>query len=377
MDSKKILLVANTDWYLHNFRTSLGKFLQNKGYVVVFVSPHGEFVQDIVRNGFKYVNWNVGRRSMGFISELKSIWRLVKIYQQEKPLLVHHFTIKPVLYGSIAAKLSNVNSVVNSITGLGYIFLNESWRGNLLRTVLFPIYKFVLNNKNSHTIFENQVDREIFVDKHFVDAASTSIIQGVGVDEELYCFSPEIENEIPLIIFPARMLYDKGVETLVGASRILKDKTKIRIALVGDLDPGNPSMIEKSIIEEWEKEGLIEWWGFRKDMLTIYQSSNLVTLPSLGEGLPTVLIEAASCGRAIVTTDVAGCRDVVQDGVNGILVPPKDPDALADAILSLINNPKKREKMGQEGRRIVLEKFTSKKVNEDTLKVYQTDFWEI
>jgi len=372
MERNKILLVANTDWYLQNFRTSLGKFLQNQGFEVVFVSPNGEFVQEIEKNGFNHIIWNVGRRSMGLTSELKSIWKLIKIYKQEKPLLVHHFTIKPVLYGSLAAKLSKINAIVNSITGLGYIFLNESWRGKLLRTFLFPIYKFALNNKKSHTIFENQGDREIFLENHFVTSTLTSIIQGVGVDEEYFYPSHEPLNDIPLIIFPARLLYDKGVETLVDASRILKDKTKVKIALVGDLDPGNPSMIDKSVIQKWEKEGLIEWWGFQSDMLRIYQSCNLVTLPSLGEGLPTVLIEAASCGRAIVATDVAGCRDVVLDGVNGILVPPKDPNALANAILFLINDAKKREKMGQEGRKIVLEKFTSKKVNEETLKVYQT-----
>jgi glycosyltransferase involved in cell wall biosynthesis len=166
------------------------------------------------------------------------------------------------------------------------------------------------------------------------------------------------------------MLLDKGLNTLVEAVRILKGKTKARFALVGDIDPGNPTSVQETVLRKWEQEGLVEWWGFQKDMLTVYQNSSIVTLPSLGEGLPTVLIEASACGRPIVTTDVAGCRDVVIDGVNGLLVLPNQPAALAQALDTLLHDPDKRMQMGIAGRKIVLDRFTDKQVNQETLSVY-------
>jgi glycosyltransferase involved in cell wall biosynthesis len=166
------------------------------------------------------------------------------------------------------------------------------------------------------------------------------------------------------------MLYDKGLGTLINAARILKRKIRLRIALVGDLDPGNPSSVEEKTIKSWEKEGLVEWWGFNEDMLSVYQRSNIVVLPSFGEGLPTVLIEAAACARPIVATDVAGCRDVVIHNVNGLLVPVDHAESLAIALETLLRQPEMCVLMGEAGRKMVLEKFTDKIINNKTLLVY-------
>jgi glycosyltransferase involved in cell wall biosynthesis len=372
MPNQKVLLVANTDWYLFNFRFSLAKYLREKGFDVVFVSPDGEYRESIIQNGFQHIIWNLNRRSTFIFSEVKALIELLRIYKREKPALVHHFTIKPVLYGSIASRLLRIKAAVNSITGLGYIFLSNDWKGKLLRIFVFPIYKFSLSHPNNFIIFENSYDRDVFIKNKFVKKERSLIIQGVGFDEDYYSYSPEPILERPLVILPARMLYDKGISTLVEAAKILKAKVSVKIALVGDVDPGNPSSIDISTIRNWERDGLVEWWGFQRDMRHVYQNCNIVTLPSLGEWLPTVLIEAAACGRVIVATDVAGCRDVVKDGVNGFLVPPNNPDALAEAILDLINDPAKRKLMGKEGRSIAEEKFTNKIVNNKTLDVYQT-----
>ncbi len=371
MRGKKILLVANTDWYLYNFRLSLGKYLRDQGYEVIFVSPRGNYVDDIIANGFRFLEWEVGRRSILIYKEIWSIFKIWKIYKSEIPVLVHHFTIKPVLYGSIAARFSKVKGVINSITGLGYLFLSKDWMGKILKLIVFPLYRFSLSGGHVHNIFENIYDQQTFLIQKFTDLEKSSIINGVGVDEDTFSLTPDPETEIPLIVLPARMLYDKGVKTLVEASTILKRNMKLKIALVGELDPGNPSYIDENTIKKWENEFGVEWWGFNKNMQEVYKNCNIVTLPSLGEGLPTVLIEAAACGRPIVTTDVAGCRDVVQDGVNGFLVPPNNPEELANAIYKLIENPALRIKMGLEGRRIVLEKFTSKLINKKTNQIYQ------
>ncbi|PKO07316.1 MAG: glycosyltransferase family 1 protein [Chloroflexi bacterium HGW-Chloroflexi-3] len=372
MPNSKVLLVANTDWYLFNFRLSLAKFLRDKGFDVVFVSPDGEYRESIIQNGFQHILWHLNRRSTSIFFEAKALIELFRIYKIEKPDLVHHFTIKPVIYGSISSRLLSIKATVHSITGLGYIFLSNDWKGKLLRLFVFPIYKFSLSHQNNFIIFENSYDRDVFIKHKFVKIERTSIIQGVGVDEDYYGYSPDPNLEVPLVILPARMLFDKGINTLVEAAKILKAKVSVKIALIGDVDPGNPSSIDVSTIQNWESEGLVEWWGFQKDMRQVYQNCNIVTLPSLGEGLPTVLIEAAASGRAIVATDVAGCRDVVKDGENGFLVPPNNPNALADVILDLINDPAKRELMGKKGRSIAEEKFTTQIVNNKTLDVYKT-----
>jgi glycosyltransferase involved in cell wall biosynthesis len=168
------------------------------------------------------------------------------------------------------------------------------------------------------------------------------------------------------------MLWDKGVGTLIEASRLLRRKHPVRIIFVGEPDPGNPASVPEATIQQWVKEGLVEWWGFCRNMASVYQSGHIVTLPSLGEGLPTALIEASACARPIVTTDVPGCRDIVTDGVNGFLVPPNQPDALAEALERLYLDKPLRERMGAAGREIVLDRFTTTLVNQKTMDVYRS-----
>ncbi len=371
MNSQKILLIANTDWYLYNFRLALAQFLQAQGFEVVLVAPGGNFAPEIEAKGFRFIEWNVGRRTISPPGEFQALAGLIKIYQAEKPVLAHHFTIKPVLYGSLAAKYARVPAVVNSVTGLGYVFLKEGWQGDRMRSLVLPFYRFAFSRLYLRVIFENENDRSTFTQLGLVKASESVVVRGAGVNAEHFQPAPEPSLDEPLVVFPARMLYDKGLGTLVEATRILKGRVKARFALVGDTDRGNPTSVEESALKGWEQEGLVEWWGFQKDMRSVYQNCNIVTLPSLGEGLPTVLIEAAACGRPIVTTDVSGCRDVVVNNVNGLLVPPNQPEALAQAIETLIRQPEKRVQMGQAGRQMVLEKFTDQQVNREIFSVYQ------
>lgn len=370
MKQGKILLIANTDWYLYNFRLSLARFLRDLGWEVVLVSPPGEFVVGFQQNGFRWIEWKLGRQSIIPFLELRSILHLHHIYENEKPVLVHHFTVKPVLYGSLAARRAHVPAVVNSITGLGYVFLQNSLKAKLLRKVVLTLYRQALRHPNLELIFENDGDRTFFIKQTLIPQSQGNVIQGVGVDISRFRPLPEPVGT-PLIIFPARMLFDKGLGVLVEASRILRLHVTARIALVGQPDPGNPATVTENNLHAWEEEGLVEWWGFRQDMDVVYQNCHIVTLPSMGEGLPTVLIEAAACARPIVTTDVPGCRDVVADGINGILVPPNDPQKLADALEQLICDPKMRMRMGAAGRERVLDQFTDIQVNQQTLAVYK------
>jgi glycosyltransferase involved in cell wall biosynthesis len=366
----KILLVSNTDWYLFRFRSSLANFLREQGNEVVFVSPPGRFVSNIREQGFRWLAWQVGRQSINPISELKAILDLCRIYSHEEPSLIHLHTIKPVIYGSLAARLARVPAIVNSITGRGYVFLGKDIRARLLRTIVKNVYRFILRSPMSMTIFENEMDHKYFLDENLVNYGASFVIEGVGVDVDHYTFSSEPDG-IPVVAFAGRMLWDKGVGTFIDAVRLLHSKVRARFILVGEPDPGNPASIDVGMLNRWVNEGIVEWWGWRADMHAVFESSHIVVLPSFGEGLPTILLEAAATGRPIVATDVPGCRDVVVDGSTGFLVSLQNPPQLAAAIEKLIKNSVLRKSMGKAGREYIIRRFSSSKINRETYDIYQ------
>ena len=366
---KKILLIANTDWYLYRFRLLLAQTLRENGHEVILVSPAGRYVPNIQAEGFKHLCWSVSRQSINPFGEIKSIAKLFNILRQEQPDLVHLHTIKPVIYGSLAARLAKTPFTVRSITGRGYIFLGTDLRARFLRPVIKQIFRFVLQGPHGATIFENETDRQYFITSKMVRPQDTRLIQGVGVDTNFYLPLKEASGP-PMVVLASRLLWDKGIDAFVDAAKILRSKTSTRFVLVGEPDPGNPASIPQETIQQWVNDGLIEWWGWQSDMRSIFAACHLVALPSLAEGVPTVLLEAAASGRAIVTTDAPGCREVVRHGVNGLLVPLRDPQALADAIQTLLENPQLRQEMGLRGREIVEKEFSSEIVIAQTLGVY-------
>lgn len=367
----KVILAANTDWYLYNFRLALARFLQETGYEVVLVSPAGKYSPGFSSSGFRWVEWEVGRQTMSPWQEVPSFVRLARIYHREKADLIHHHTIKSVLYGSLTARFLREENVVNSITGRGYVFMGKGAKARLLRYFIKNFYRRALNHPNFAAIFENDADRQYFIDQRFIAPQRTWLIPGVGVDPERFRPSPEPDG-LPVIFLVGRLLWDKGVGVLVDAARILHARQRrFRVALVGEPDPGNPGSIEASVLQAWAKEGVVEWWGWKPDMSAVYPQSHIIVAPTMyGEGVPTVVLEAAACGRPVVTTDMPGCRDVVLNHVNGLIVPPDDVHALAEALDQLISNQPLRLKMGAEGRRLVLDRFTTRHINSATLEVY-------
>ena len=377
MIPQKVILVANTDWYLYNFRLALARFLRDQGFEVVLISPSGRYASLLQQAGFRWIEWRVGRQTLTPWAEFTALLQLARLYRQEKPALVHQHTIKPVLYGSLAARLARVPAVVNSITGRGYVFVAEDRKARLLRRVVGPLYRLAFANPHCAVIFENDVDRQYFVRQRLLHAVRARLIEGVGVDIERFTPMPEPAGA-PVIVLPARMLWDKGVGVLVDAARLLNEGEtpvcgKARVALVGVPDPGNPASIDEATLRGWEAEGVVEWWGWQEDMSTVYPRCHIVTLPTVyGEGVPTALLEAAACGKPLVATDAPGCRDVVRHEINGLLVPSNDPPALADALRRLAGDPDLRGRMGVASRQLVLEKFTTGQVNAATLQVYES-----
>ena len=362
----KILLYANTDWFLYNFRLATAEAMSARGDEVVLVTPPGRYSLKLQEAGFRWVEFRMERRGANPFVEAGTISHLARLYRAEKPDLVHHFTIKCVLYGSLAARISGIRTTVNSLTGLGYVFTGRRF---LIRVAIGLAYRLIL--RGTATIFENPADRDLFLERGWVNPGSSTVILGAGVDLERFQAAPEPPGQ-PVVIFPARMLWDKGAGEFVAAARALRAQgSRARFVLVGESDPGNPTGVPLSTLEGWQKEGVVEWWGWREDMEQVLASAHIVCLPSYREGLPRTLVEAAAVGRPIVTTDVPGCRDVVTEGVNGLLVPPGQAVPLAAALRKLLDDPLMRGRMGAGGRRVAEEKFGAEHIAGQTLAFYQ------
>ncbi len=363
----RILLFANTDWYLYNFRLSLAKELRDQGHEVILVSAPGPFQKPLEESGFSWIPFQLSRQGLNPFYELWTLVRLTRLYRKLHPDIVHHFTIKPVLYGSIAAHLLRIPGIINSITGLGHLFIDSEPITRLVRQLASWLYR--MNLRGTEVIFENPEDRRIFIEWKFIKPEQSHLILGTGVDVER--FRPTVKENNPLIVlFSSRMLVTKGVLEYVEAVRILKEKgLNARFALAGKADPGNPASIPEEQIDEWKQSHLVEWWGWQDDMPSALAKADIFCLPSYREGVPNALLEATACGLPIVTTDTPGCRDVVADGVNGLLVPVKNAQAIADALETLLLDPQLRKKMGAAGREIAVS-FSDIKVNRETLAVY-------
>lgn len=366
----KLLLSSNTDWYLYNYRLPLAKFLRAHGWEVVLLSPHGSYVEKIQEAGFRWLGWDLGRKTVAPWGETAAIREVGRIYRAEQPDIVHHNTIKPSIYGSLAAREAGVPGIVNSITGRGYVFLGRDLRARLLRVLVHRMYRRAFRPENVRAIFENQTDRQYFIDQRLIDPDRTWLIESSGVDADRFIPSPEPEG-VPVIMMAARMLWDKGVAELVEAGRRIGAPERARIVLVGEPDEGNPNAIPRSQLEAWEAAGVVDWWGFRGDMPAVLASCHIFTLPTrYAEGLPVSLLEAAASGRPVVTTWMPGPQDFVVDGETGFLVPPGDSAALAGALERLVQDPALRGRMGKAGRLRVEESYTSEIVNRRTLAVY-------
>ena len=321
----------------------------------------------------KLIPIKLSRHSKNPYAEAVILKQLIKIYKDVRPQVVHHVALKPVIYGSIAARITGVPATVNAMAGLGYLFSSESIMARLLRPVIKGLFRLLLNNEHATLILQNPDDIEVICGNGTVDRDRVRLIMGSGVDTREYRWQPE-SGDVPIVLLASRLLWDKGVGEFVEAARILKREGAVaRFVLAGEGDDENPGSIRARQLEDWQAQGDVEWWGRCSDMPTIFAKSHIVCLPTnYGEGVPKVLIEAASCGRPIVTTDAPGCREIVLDGENGFLVPIKDVDALVCAIRKLLDSPDLRLRMGLAGRQLVKRKFSLTTVVNETLAVYES-----
>ena len=368
----KVLFFANTEWYLFNFRLGLARYLRDKGVEVVMMSPPGEYGPQIEAAGFRWFPLPMDRRSLNLVTELKLLKRILEIYKAERPDVVHNFTIKCVVYGSLAAQLAGIKERINAVTGLGHVFINDSVKTRVLRPFVKSLLRLALFGSHSRLILQNPDDVQLFTQLGLIGAERIHLIKSSGVNTDLFMPIQRKRGQRFRILLASRLLWEKGIREYVGAARQMRGRAEeLEFLLAGSSDPGNPSAVPEEDIAQWSKEGLLKVLGYVEDMDALMRTADLVVLPSYREGVPRGLIEAAAMGLPIVTTDAPGCREIVDNGVNGFLVPVKDEQTLAGKIEYLLDNPEVCLHFGAAGRQKVLEEFDEEIVFQKTYAVYQ------
>ena len=371
---KKVALFANTDWYLYNFRLSLARRLRNEGYEVLLISPPGDYSARLIADGFRWLPLAMDRRSLNPLSEIGVIARLVDILRRERPQLLHSFTIKSVVYGSLAARLVGRIARVNAVAGLGHVFTIDNARNRLLRPAVQALLRLALTGEDVRLVVQNEDDQRQFIDLGLATERLVRLIKGSGVDIERFKPAPRVARGRlrPSALLASRLLWGKGIGDYVEAARRLRaEGLEVDFLLAGRPDPGNPDAVPLATVQAWHAEGVVKWLDHVDDMAGLLNQIDVFVLPSgYGEGVPKSLLEAAACERALITTDTPGCREVVIDGDTGLLIPVGDPNVLAQAVRRLVGDPEFASRLGSAARRRVGAEFDDAIVRQATLSVY-------
>jgi glycosyltransferase involved in cell wall biosynthesis len=370
----RLLFVVNADWFFLSHRLPLARACIAAGYEVGLCSGESGHRASLEREGIRCFSLPIDRGGTHPLRDARTCLSLLQTYRSFRPDLVHHVTIKPVLYGSLAARAAGVRSVVNAVSGLGYAFIpreRERPFNVALRTALRGAYRLALSGAATRVIFQNDDDRSAFIRLGLVSENRTCLIRGSGVDLEHFRPAP-LPDGAPLALVPSRLLWDKGIGEFVAAATAVRTRhPRARFVLLGRIDPGNPAAISEGQVRTWVEQGLIEWWPAcsHQEMPAKYHQAHVVVLPSYREGLPLALAEAAACGRAVITTDVPGCRDTVSDRT-GWLVPARDSHGLTTALEQAFTERADLLARGAAARQFAQERFDVRRVVEQTLGTY-------
>lgn len=367
----KLLFIVNVDWFFLTHRLPVALSAKRRGYEIHLATGITDKFDDLKRHGVILHPLPIERSGFSLTSELSAFLTIVKVLREVRPDMVHLVTIKPVILGGIACRLLRIPSVVAAISGLGYVFVAQGIKASILRRVVSRLYRLALGGRRTRVIFQNADDQALMCRIAGLSPKQVRLIRGSGVDLTAFTFSP-LPAGVPVVAMASRLLRDKGVGEFVAAARMLRQRgVQARFWLVGETDPGNPATVADAEIKAWRQEGAVECLGHRSDMAAVLAQTHLVVLPSYREGLPKVLVEAAACGRAVITTDVPGCRDAIEPGATGLLVPPRNAKALAAAIEQLLGSPELLDKMGRAGRDLAEREFSIDKIVEAHLDIYQ------
>lgn len=367
----RLLYTVNIPRFFVSHRLPLALAARDAGYEVhvATAGADAENIAAIRAAGLPFHPLPLSQHGTNPYGEWATLRALLRLYRELQPALVHHVSIKPVIYGGLAARWARVPAVVAAMSGLGYVFIGADARARVLRQIVKPLFRAALATPNTHMIFQNPDDRQQFIQLGVIQPERTALIRGSGVDMTRFVPTPEPDG-LPVVMFAGRLMWRKGIGAFVEVARRLHGRA--RFVVVGYAEATSPDTVAETQLRQWVEAGWIEWWGQRDDMPQVLAAAHLVCLPSTyGEGVPKVLIEAAACARPIVTTDTPGCREIAQDGENGLLVPPDDLPALTAAVAQLIGDKALRQRMGQAGHRRARDAFSLEHVVSATLALYE------
>lgn len=372
----KFMFFANTDWYLYNFRMSTAMHLKAQGAEVVMLSPPGPFGARFADKGIRWVTLPaMDRASLNPMREALTLRQVVRVLSEERPDLLHNFTVKCAVYGALAARMAGVPAVVNAVAGLGYVFTSDAMMAKTLRPVVKVLMRGTLGRENSRLVLQNPDDAHAFVNSRLVPEQNIRLIRSSGVNTQRFAPAErQDDQEKPLrVLLAARLLWEKGVREFVDAAAMVRARgCPMEFLIAGAPDPGNPRSVEQANVDEWVAKGLVTWLGHVEDMPKLLRSVDVMALPSYyREGVPKSLIEGAACGLALVTTNLPGCREVVScHGVDGLHATPRDAASLAELLISLHQDRALLRRLGESARRKALSDFDEKIVINRTLEVY-------
>jgi glycosyltransferase involved in cell wall biosynthesis len=371
-----VLYLVTEDWYFWSHRLAIARAVRDSGVRVIVATRVRDFGERIRAEGFELHSLPWRRRGDGLFGGLCALVAIIRLYIAKRPGLVHHVGLKPVVFGSFAAFVARVPRQINMLAGLGFVFVSPTILALVQRSLILLALEAFVNRGSSEVIIQNREDGEELSQRGAIDARRLRLIAGSGVDIARFSFAPEPLASPIVIAMVSRMLRYKGVTILVEAAReIRKRGLSIRILLVGPVDADNPSSLREAELRAWHNEGIIEWLGPTDDVPAVWARAHIAVFPSMyREGVPKTVLEAAACGRPVITTDIPGCRDIVDDGRNGLLVPPGDAKRLAAAMITLAENPALRASMGREGRRKVELLFSERSIVAQTMRIYSNAF---
>ena len=350
LKNNDVLIITNTDWFFLLHRSAIANSFKKEGYNITVATRNTGKKNNIIELGYNFVDVNFDRKETNIIKELRALIQLNKVFKDIKPDLVYQVTIKPVIYGGLLSKIYKAK-IINTICGLGYVFSKSKY--SFFKKGIIVLYKLSLKNSNSFTFFENKDDRNYFLKLNLVSKNNSGVVNGAGVDLNKFnkiFYTEEDQDKKLVVILPTRMLWNKGIKEFVEAANILRDKyeNKVFFKLYGMVDIDNPESIPVDYLNNIEIPDYLKWFGFVEDMVSVYNEANIVVLPSYyGEGLPTVLAEACAMKLPIITTNSVGCRECVDDGVNGFKIPIKSSKELAEAINKMLIDSCLRIEMGK------------------------------
>jgi glycosyltransferase involved in cell wall biosynthesis len=365
-----LLFVGNEGWFFLSHRLPLALAAKRAGFRVAVACPASDVSARFAELELEFYPIPMSRKGMDPLAEMATCLALIKLFRKLRPEVVHLVAVKACLLGGLAARLASVPAVVSAFTGLGFLFSASGMVPRIRRRALRGGFRYALGHPNQRVVFQNPADLDQMVQQGLVHRDRTRLIRGSGVDMLQFQAVPEPEGPVRVVL-AARMLRDKGVMEFIDAARILcAQGVVVQCVLVGDPDPGNPTSIPQDTLKACAAEGIIQWVGFQQDMARVLAEAHLVCLPSYSEGVPKVLIEAAASGRAIVATDIPGCREIVEHERTGLLVPVQNPTALAQAIRQLAEDSPTRQLMGARGRVLAEQAFSLDRVIRETLDAY-------